>query len=489
MPPAPASTESAAADGSSALLVATPAPEAAAPGESVDLHPVGNLPRGPIWWQVWALALPTLCEQALSFLVGVVDTYLAGHVSKEATAAVGIAVYLGWFVMLATSMVGIGSAALISRAIGAGDRRLAARALAQSMILALATGVVVSAASFLGARELADFLTATPQAEDTAAQFMRYVAWGYMLGAVNMIGSAVLRASGDTVTPMLIMAVVNVVNAGLSAALVYGWFGVQMGVDGIAIGAAAARSLGGVMLLAILLRGVRRLRLDLRLLWPDGPVIRRIMTVGLPAGADTFLMGAAQLAFIKIVKHTGDGDQSTVNMAAHVIAMEVEGFSFMMAIAWGAAAGALVGQYLGAGLPELAARAGHRAALQGGAYGLFSGLLFFSFADLVYSLMSGDAAVRAVGSPAFRILAFAQPFLCAGIVYINALRGAGDTRATMLMTLICGIGLRIPIALLGGIVLGGGLIGAWCGMWADNVVRCFLGLGRFVHGGWKRVRV
>ena len=87
------------------------------------------------------------------------------------------------------------------------------------------------------------------------------------------------------------------------------------------------------------------------------------------------------------------------------------------------------------------------------------------------------------------MLAFAQPFLCAGIIYIGALRGAGDTRYTMAISLIAGLCVRVPAAYLGGIVLGGGLIGAWCGMWADNLVRLLLALGRYLHGGWKRIKV
>jgi Na+-driven multidrug efflux pump len=74
-------------------------------------------------------------------------------------------------------------------------------------------------------------------------------------------------------------------------------------------------------------------------------------------------------------------------------------------------------------------------------------------------------------------------------VYIHALRGSGDTRVPMIFSIIGGLGLRIPIAFVGAILLGGGLLGAWCGMWVDNVSRCGLAYWRYNSGGWKKARV
>jgi MATE family multidrug resistance protein len=455
------------------------------------LVPAGprSLPAGPVAWQVLALSLPMLGEQVLSFLVGMVDTYLAGTISKEATVAVGTAAYLGWFVTLAFTMVGVGAAALVSRSFGANDTGTANRALNQAMWLAVLLGVAVAVGTFACAPLLAGFLTRTPEALALCTGYLRIVALGYVLASINMVGGAVLRAAGDTVAPMNVMAAVNVANVVVSFGLVFGWFGIRAGVAGIAIGTLAARSLGGLLMALLLIRGLRGLRVRTALLRPEAGTTWRILRVGLPAAADTTMMSLAQLAFIKIISHTGRGDAATANFAAHVIAMQMEAISYMPALAWGTAAATLVGQYLGARRPRLARRSGHVAALQAGALGALAGAAFFLLAELVYALMSNDPMVQDVGVPAFRLLAFAQPFLCMGIVYINALRGAGDTRTTTAISLVCGLLLRVPVAYLGGVVLAGGLIGAWCGMWADNVVRCLLALGRFVQGGWRRVRV
>jgi putative MATE family efflux protein len=319
--------------------------------------------------------------------------------------------------------------------------------------------------------------------------YMRVDALGFTLYSTVLICGGVIRAAGDTRTPMAIMIIVNIINAVVSAALVFGWFGPKLGVTGIALGTVVARSLGGLMLIAVLLGGLRGLQLRLGWLRPDRRIIRRMLRIGLPAAGEATLMWITHIGFIKVVVHTATGDDATVNYAAHMIGVRMTAITYLPAAAWMTAAAILVGQYLGARRPDRSARAAHVAAIQGAILTTGVGVAFFLLADAIYALMSQDPAVRAVGAPAFRLGAFIHPFLCAAIIYNGALRGAGDTRWPMIFSLIGGILIRIPLAYLGGVILAGGLIGAWCGMWADNFAKCVMGWARVVQGGWKKVRV
>lgn len=430
-----------------------------------------------------------LGEQVLVFLVGLVDTFLAGRINKEATMAVGSAMYMAWFINLGLSLVGTGAAALVSRAVGARDSRTAQHTVNQGIVMSAFMGLVVAALAFGAAPLMARAFTQTDVSQAYCEHFLRIIAIGYVLTSVNQVGSALLRASGDTLTPMLIMLFVNVINASVSSALVFGWFGPSLGITGIAIGAVTARSIGGLIMLGVLARGVRGLKLERSLLRPDFQLQKRILRIGLPAAGDTTLFATAQFTFVSIVAHTGAGELGTAGFAAHVIAMQAEAISYMPAIAWGTAGGTLVGQFLGAGQGARASRAGHLAALQSGCYGLFTGTLFFVLASTIYGVMSDDPAVREIGIPPFRVLAFVEPWLCAGIAYMYSLRGAGDTRTMMLLSLFCSLGLRVPVAFLCGIVLHGGLLGAWLGMWSDNFMRFVLATWRFTGGAWKKLRV
>ncbi len=437
--------------------------------------------------QVFILALPMLGEQFVNFLITMVDTWLAGRVSADATAAVGAAGYLGWMVTLGFTLLAVGSGAIISRSIGAGLHAAANRAFCQAFVLAPVVGLLVTVTLFSSADLLALAFTETESAHAGFVTYLRIDCLSYALFSIVLVSAAGMRAAGDTRTPMRIMVLVNIINAVVSATLVFGWFGApRMGVTGIAIGTVAARSIGGLAVAWVAWKGVAGLRLERRDLRFDSGMIRRILAIGVPAAGDAGVMAIAQMIFVTVVAHTASGEAATLNFAAHVIAMRLEAITYLPAVAWGTAAATLVGQYLGAGQPAQAHRAGHRAALQCAALTTLGGVAFFTLARPMYELMSVDPAVADIGVPPFRVLAFFQPILAMGIVYVNALRGAGDTRATFVFSLIAGLLLRAPLAYLFGVVLGGGLLGAWIGMWADNVIRFALCWARFVHGGWTR---
>lgn len=451
--------------------------------------PPASLPRGPLARQVWLLALPMLGEQAGNFTIGMVDTYLAGRVSMEATAAVGTAAYVGWFAGLTMMLICTGVAAIVSRAFGANDRATANRTMNQSLLMMAVVGGLTTLIAWLAAPAFAELLAQTPEAKRLFAMYLRIDSLGYLGFSMLSVVNTVLRAAGDTRTPMLLMLVVNAVNAVVSAALVFGWFGPPMGVAGIAIGTVLARWAGGLLALARIGAGVRGLRVRLAELRPDLALTWRMLRIGIPGAIEAGLMATAQVLFIKIVAETAQGDAGTANYSAHMIAVRMEAITYLPAMAWMTAAATCVGQYLGARQLQAARRAAHAAALQAGALTALVGIGFVLFAEPIYALLSGEAQVRAAGAPAFRILGVFQPILCLGIIYNGALRGAGDTRFTLLVSLICGFAVRVPIAYVFGVVLGGGLIGAWVGMWSDNCVRLTLALVRYVRGGWMRVSV
>lgn len=435
------------------------------------------------------LALPMLGEQILNFLIGFVDTYLAGEISREATAAVGTGAYFGWFLTLAFALVNTGVAALVSRAFGAGDRATANRVLGQGFALGFAVGVVLSLAVFFAADQIARQFMVETSAAATCAAYLRIDALSYVFASLTFVGAAALRAAGDTRTPMRIMAAVSVINAVVSAALVYGWVGLKLGVVGIALGTMAARTLGGLMMLAVLLRGAHGLKLAIPRWRPDREIMRRMLRIGIPGATDAFFLFAAQILFLKIVAHSAIGAQATVNYATHVIAVRLEAISFLPATAWMTAATTLLGQALGARRPETARRAGHVAAMLSLTTSSLVGLIFATASGLIYRNMSEDADVRALGRTLLPYMGMIQPLLGLGIVYAGALRGVGDTRFTMGMSLLSSLGVRVLLAGFGVFFLNLGLLGAWLGMFGDNLVRCFISLGRFIHGGWQRIRV
>jgi Na+-driven multidrug efflux pump len=218
-------------------------------------------------------------------------------------------------------------------------------------------------------------------------------------------------------------------------------------------------------------------------------MVRRLLSVGIPAGLDGLALWGGQLVFMRIINGLATGDLQADIFAAHVTGVRIESLTYLPAYAWATAAATMVGQSLGAKEERRAARSGYIAAFQAAGLAAVLAVLYFLFARQLFGIFSTQARVIDIGVPAFRLLAFFQVPLAIEIVFRNALRGAGDTRFPLLFTLLGMFCVRMPLGYLGGHVLHGGLVGAWVGMCSDILIRSILSTVRFAHGGWKRVRV
>lgn len=436
---------------------------------------------------LYRLALPVLAELYLGYCVGLYDTFLAGRFGDRVTHAVGFAAYVSWLVSMMFGIVSTGTTALVARFWGMGDVEAARRVLNRSVALALVMGTVMASLVAASTPALTMQLGMDAEGRAVAVRYLRFEAIGFLFTGVTLAGSAALRGSGNTRTPMLILGSVSVINVFTSSSLVFGFGPIpRLGVDGIVTGTVIARGCGALLMLATLLRGSRGLQIigsELRL-WDD--TVRRIVRIGLPAVVDGMCVWAGQYLFLMIVGRVAGGQKAA---AAHMIGVRVEEISYLPALACGIASAALIGQSLGRGDPEAARRIGHMAARQGAILAAFVGVAFFFGAGPVYALMHDDPEVRAIGIPAFRLLSLFQPPLAVAIVYIQALRGAGDTRSPMVITAIGMYGVRLPLAWVGGILLDGGLIGAWCGMFGDVSLRALLVSLRYAAGKWLRTEV
>ncbi len=462
-------------------------PASSPPSPNADALDVNNSQMNGVGLAIVVLALPVLGEQFCNILVGLVDTFLAGRMlSKEAIAAVGIASYVSWLATMLSGFIGVGSTALIARAVGAGDSRLANKLANQSMGLAGFLGFAMMVILLVMASFLPQLLGLPTEAAAMTARYLRIDAFGQFLYAYLLIGAACLRGAGDTRTPMLIMIAVNFVNVAVSVTLCMGLGPFPaLGVIGIAAGTVAARSLGGVVMLVVLYRGQSALKLNRPQMAFDRGIARRIVNIGGPAGIDAVLMWTGHFIFLGFLTSVdADPEVGLAASAAHMIGVRIESFSFLPAMAWGIAAATLVGQALGAGDAQKARRIGHIAVLQLAPYALIVSGLYYFGAEFIYPFWSSDRMVQDQGVPALKLVAFAQPSLIFMIIYVSALRGAGDTRFPLLMNVLGVFCVRIPLAYTFGVVLKGGLVGAWIGMTSDLIFRSLLAAGRFTWGKW-----
>ena len=439
---------------------------------------------------LFRLALPVLAEQLLAFCVGFYDVYLAGLLGKEETSAIGLSSYVSWLAHLIFSLVGSGTVAIVARSWGAGQfddaRRIAARSL--TITIVFAAGVFL----FLqGLASLFPLLLKMEGAQQRiAVEYLRLDACGQFFAGWTLIGAAALRGAGDMRTPLFVLAVTNVVNVLVSTGCVWGWGPLPaMGVTGIVTGTVTAHICGAAVMTAMLFSGASRIQVRLADFQFHRETIRRILRIGGPAALGGIATFAGHFSFLMVIARLSSSGFDGAIFAAHVVGVRVESLSYLPVEAFGIAAATLVGQSLGAGLVDRAKRVAHEALRQCLGYAGLMMLLFFVFAPEIYARMQSSPDVAEVGVPAFRLMAMYQIPNAIVIVYLYALRGAGDTRFPMLCSLVGNLCVRVSVGYVCGVMLNGGLIGAWIGMGADNILRACLAAWRYRAGRWVKIRV
>jgi len=422
-------------------------------------------------------------EQLLNMSVGLADTYIVGHLGAAPLAAVGLSVQslnLFWALF---SAIGVGSTALVARRIGAREPEAVSDVARQSILLALVIGVFVAAILWLGAPLFLDWLGAAPDVIQLGTAYLRAVASTVYMLSILFIGSAIMRGAGDTRTPMLVMLVINVVNIVVAYTLAYGVGPLpRLGVLGSGIGAASARGLGGLLMLALLVRGRGPVKIGYKIPRPDLKTIGQILRVGLPAAAEQLLMRFGQLLLATFI--TGLG---TVAYAAHQVAINALSVAYMPGFGFALAATTLVGQELGAKRPERASQSVYEALRMVVIVMAIMGGLVSIFPAQVMGVFTSDPAVIATGVPALRIAGFAMPFLGIGFTLAGSLRGAGDTTSVLVIYGACIWVVRVANAYWLGPCLG--LIGIWIAVGVDFIARAVLLALRFRSGKWKLVEV
>lgn len=447
--------------------------------------------------RVWGLALPSIGEQLLSLGVGVSDTFLSGHLSDQAihtlgygrataVAAVGIASTAAWIVLTVFFGVNIGVTALVARATGARDSRLASRTVGQGIWLGTFIGLAMIGLALPLAHGIISLLGVSGTEAELAAQYIRVYSLTMPAAGAASAMTAAMRGAGDARRPLLVMLAVNGANILASWTLMNGIpaLGIPpIGVVGSAIGAATGWTLGCVLAAYLMKqqhpRAPRLTRDALRL---DFGIVGRVLRVGLPSAAELVVFQLGVLTFNRVVIGLGP-----VTYAANVTINTVDSIGTLPGFGFSVAATALVGQALGArdtGLAERSVWASLRPAF---VVMLVVGLFEALIPHMLMGVFIADTPVLNAGDIAMRLSLVLMPASACAFVFNGALRGAGDTRFPVVVRAIGTWGLRLPIAAL--MIPLWGLPGARLAMGIDFWTQAGLSYWRFRSGRWRSTRV
>lgn len=429
---------------------------------------------------VFALAWPTMLEELMQTAVQYIDTAMVGQLGTDATAAVGSTATVNWLVGTTIYAFGIGFLALISQALGAGEQELAKRASAQSVLMVLLTGCLFTVLTAGLSPYVPGWMQVEPRLRPLASRYFLILYLPMLPRAASVIFGTVLRAAGDTKTPMRVGLGVNGINVILNFLLIYHprtvtlfgrslrLWGAGLEVTGAAIASAVSFTFGGVAITLALLRhrsiSPRGCRLR-----PDPAILRPFMRVALPNMAQRFTTSLGYVVFAAMINALGD-----VSTAAHTVANTVESAFYIPGYGMQAAAATLTGNAIGMRDKQRQRDLSVLIVALEVAMMLVSGGLLFAFAPQMVRLFSQDPQVIGLGSTVLRMVACSEPIYGISIVVEGMLQGAGKTRAPFFFNVAGMWGVRILGTLLCTRLLGGGLVSAWACMIAHNLLLCLL---------------
>ena len=427
------------------------------------------------------LAWPGIVEQLFRASGGTVTFAIVGQLGAVATAAMGASFQYLFLLFPIWGALSTGTLAVIARRMGEGRPDAAADAMRQSLMLATGLSIASGVAFVVFAEPLLALIGAAEDVVRVGAPFLALLGGLNVVQTLGIIGVNGMRAAGDSRTPMWLSLGASLAFVPLAYALVEP---LGFGVMGAAYAQLIVNAVFLVVIVALLWRGRAGLRLAGGRWTFQRATVRSLMAVSLPSMAESLLFSVGILALGGIVFRFG-----TDAYAAHQIISSIEVMSFLPCVGFSAAAAALVGQSLGMHQPARAMAVGWAATRMAALWTSAAGIAFAILPAFFLGLFTSSPEVVVAGIGAMIVVGIAQPAQAVIFTIGGALRGAGDTRWTLALTMLNWFAVRFPLAVFLGLILGWGLTGVWLAVAIDYAVRAALMARRFASGAWARRRI
>ena len=444
-----------------------------------------SLTTGSVWAGLLGLAWPMFVSTTLQNLQSVIGLFWVGRLGSDSVAALAMSGTI--LMMLFPVVMGLatGTIAIVSRSVGAGNPAEAAEAGGQSLIAALICGVIAGLAGWYWAGDICRWQGATGEVARLGTQYLEISFLGCFTVFILFIGNSILQASGNTVIPMYAMVLATVLNLILDPIFIFGLLGMpRMGVEGAALAMVLAQSVAVVVVLRALFRGKSGVKVGLAAWRLRFEPIWRIMKVGIPSSGQMLSRSLMSVVLMWIVAKYG-----TVAVAAYGIGVRFHMMALMPAFVLGNAAGAIVGQNLGANRPDRAQRVAWMATGLDAVLMLVMAIFLTVFAAPLIRLFDPAPEVVKMGASYLRIASFFHIFAALSIVLGRALQGAGDTIAPMITTIVGLWGVQIPLAIFLARHMTPPTNGIWWSVGIAILVNGSMVALWFMTGRWKHKRV
>jgi MATE family, multidrug efflux pump len=428
------------------------------------------------------LAWPIFAEQSLHMLTNVVSTLMASRIGDNAVAALGSATQILVMFLIGFNVLAVGASIATTHHLGLGDRAGARRLARGAVATNLWLGALFSVALAVTAPTLLRWVQLTPPLMAYALPYLHWIGGTLFLESMNFALCAVLRAHGHTREVMFVILAQNVVNAALSALLIFGLGGLPtLGVTGIAIAMASSRLLACVALWVLVNRHIG-LKLHARdLVSIHVADLRRLLALGFPAVLENVSWFASFMIITALTARMGER-----MLATQAYTMQIAQIEMLASLSIGIGNEIIVGRLVGAGRFEEArvqCLANMRLGLivTAGVAIVFAGL-----GPWALSLFTADPRIVALGRTLILLGLLLEPGRSFNLIIINALRASGDSRFPLIAGLVSQWGIMLFGAWLLGTHFALGLVGVWIALILDEWLRGLYMLQRWRRGRWLK---
>jgi putative MATE family efflux protein len=444
--------------------------------------------QGSIRKAVFLLAIPMILELGFESVFAVVDMYFVSHLpnSKNAIATVGLTESVISLVYTIAIGLSVAATAVVARRIGEKNPEAATHAGAQAIIISMIVAVVLSVTGIIFAADILRLMGAAPIVVEEGTSFTRIMMGGSTVIILLFLINGIFRGAGDAAMAMRSLWIASIFNIILCPLLIYGYGPFpELGLKGAAIATTIGRGAGVLYQCYHLFGGSRSIKMKLSHFKWDAPIIKTLFEVAWPATLQFFIQSGSWIVLAWLVSVTGGTEAS----AGYQVA--IRNVVFFILPAWGLsnAAATLVGQNLGAKEPLRAEQSVLLTTKYNAIFMAGVMLLFIFFASPIISIFTKEPGVHRFGVLSLQIIGSGYVFYGIGMVMIQALNGAGDTKTPTWINFICFWLFQIPLGYLLAKTFGLGPVGAFLAIPIAETLIALTAWYYFKKGKWKSVQV
>jgi len=441
--------------------------------------------EGPIGPAVWRIAWPTMLQNMIAGLQGIIDHAMVGHfVGYTANAAIGVSWQIIIVVIVFISSLFTGMAVLVARYAGANDPERVNRVVYQAFLASFALSALLATVGYFASPRLLNSVNAAPEVQAEALPFLRAMFVGiFGLLMFFMLGGA-FRAAGDARTPLRLGVAMTVLTIAFNVVLIpaLGTLGAALGTIGSStiVAVYAIRKLFAPGSVIHFHRGM-----DTR---PEWSIIRLLFRFGLPAGVQGIVMNIAGVVLLRFI---GSLEHSAAAQAAYAVGY-TELFSLITWTSVGlmGAAATIAGQNLGAGNPERAIHGVGVASRIGLVVAAAVGVMFLVIPHYLLGVFGmTEPQVMTIGRQLLRYLSVSGLFVTVALSYTGGLQGTGDTRSPLYISLVSQIAIPLGLCAVLQILRGLQPRDIWLAIVFGHLTRAALSVARFRQGKWRHIVV